>query len=526
MRLLVLSAILFSGMLCLTAQDASPFQGKLELLPVSPGEDSLLVRGEVRGPQGGRLFREALRLTAGPEPFGEEQTEIRVELQEAPPVDQEGYYPGEEAYFLWRVTPVPPRPREILWMEFQGCVDTLCYMPQSVGVLSEERTAEGEGPGDDPRAVLLAPPLYGYATPREFCAWLSGQGNAPASPEPNLLERVWRDGGWLLAALLTIGLGFLLNLTPCVLPMIPVTLGILGARGVGAGRGRGACLGAVYGGAMAVTYGLAGAAVVAFGGQFGALQATPLFHFLLGLVFLFLGLTLFDVLSLDFSRFRRVSLSQESQGSLETAALLGMSTALLAGACIAPVLIWVLLLSAKLYGEGHFLALGFPLLLGIGLGAPWPLLGAGLGILPKPGRWMTFLRKAMGVVILGFALQTVVQGVLLLRPAPPKGEFWRTDYAAALQEATLSQKPVLLYFWGAACKACHQMEDTTFQDQEVQKIWQNVVCVAAQGDRGEGRKLAEYWEVPGFPTFLLISPPPASPKGEEQEPSPEEPKLP
>ncbi|MGN0866619.1 MAG: cytochrome c biogenesis protein CcdA [Oligosphaeraceae bacterium] len=503
MRILLLIAFLLAGTRALKAQGDAPFQGKLEILPPSPGEEFLLVRGEIRGPAGGGLLPDALALST--ESTGEESG-FQVELLEAPPLREDGYYPGEEAHFLWKVTPIPPQPRENLRMDFQGCVDALCYMPQTVSPLGQE--APPKEAVDAREDTLLAPPLYGYANATEFRAWLSGQDN-PASPEreTNLLERVWQEGGWLLAALLTVGLGFLLNLTPCVLPMIPVTLGVLGARGAGIGRGRGACLGAVYGGTMALTYGVAGAAVVAFGGRFGALQATPVFHFLLAMVFLLLGLSLFDVLLLDFSRFRKVPLSQESRGSLGTAALLGMSTALLAGACIAPVLIWVLLLSAKLYGEGHLLALAFPVLLGMGLGAPWPLLGAGLGFLPKPGRWMTLLRRAMGVVILVCALQAVYQGWQLLRPAPPKGEIWRTDYSAALQEATLFQKPLLLYFWGAACKACHEMEKTTFQEEEVQKKLKGVVCVAVQGDRGEGAKLAEHYNVPGFPTFLLFSPP-------------------
>ena len=52
--------------------------------------------------------------------------------------------------------------------------------------------------------------------------------------------------------------------------------------------------------------------------------------------------------------------------------------ALLAGACVAPVVLQVILLSSSLYASGTTLALGLPFLLGIGMAAPWPLAGAGL----------------------------------------------------------------------------------------------------------------------------------------------------
>lgn len=504
-----LTALLFLSLFPLsTKASESPFQGTLRILEESRGEGTLLVEGEVKGPPGGKLFPKALVLSPAPSPEEEELPGFQVELLEKPPLEEDGYYPGEKARFLWRVTPIPPR--ESLWMGFQGCVDTLCYMPQWAGAAPQALLTRLSSP--EGKTGLLAQPLYGYADKEAFIAWLSGGGgkDAPA-PEENLLERVWGKGGWLLTALLTVGLGFLLNLTPCVLPMIPVTLGVLGARGAGFGRLHGACLGGIYGGAMAVTYGLGGAAVVAFGGHFGALQGTPLFQFSLALVFLLLGLSLLDCFLLDFSRFRKAPPPERPRGSFLTAAILGASAALLAGACVAPVLLWVLFLSARLYGEGHAAALWLPLLLGIGLGAPWPLLGAGLGSLPPPGKWMNLLRKAMGLLILGFALQSALQGVRLLAPASPKGDFWREDYAQAWEEARQTEKPILLYFWGAACKACHQMEKTTFQDEAVRQALEGYVCLDVQGDQGEGKRLAEQWKVPGFPTFLLLSPEAAEP---------------
>ena len=70
--------------------------------------------------------------------------------------------------------------------------------------------------------------------------------------------------------------------------------------------------------------------------------------------------------------------------------------ALLAGACVAPVVLQVVLFSSDLYAKGTVLALGLPFVLGIGMAVPWPLAGAGMTALPKPGAWMVRVKQVFG----------------------------------------------------------------------------------------------------------------------------------
>ena len=83
---------------------------------------------------------------------------------------------------------------------------------------------------------------------------------------------------------------------------------------------------------------------------------------------------------------------------------MGVVAALLAGACVAPVVISVLLLSARWYGEGMVAGLLLPFLLGLGMALPWPFAGAGLSFLPKPGKWMKWVKYSFGALILLFAV--------------------------------------------------------------------------------------------------------------------------
>ena len=78
--------------------------------------------------------------------------------------------------------------------------------------------------------------------------------------------------------------------------------------------------------------------------------------------------------------------------------------ALLAGACVAPVVIQVVLFSSNLYATGTSIALALPFVLGLGMALPWPIAGAGLASLPKPGAWMVRVKQAFGVVILATAV--------------------------------------------------------------------------------------------------------------------------
>ena len=96
---------------------------------------------------------------------------------------------------------------------------------------------------------------------------------------------------------------------------------------------------------------------------------------------------------------------------------MGAVAALLAGACVAPVVIQVVLFSSNLYATGTTIALALPFFLGIGMALPWPIAGAGLAALPKPGMWMVRVKQAFGVVILATAAYYGYEAYDLFRTA-------------------------------------------------------------------------------------------------------------
>src|SRR5438552_2405034 len=171
----------------------------------------------------------------------------------------------------------------------------------------------------------------GYLGAKDFLEFIH---NAETGVKPH----GWFEGGGPLAILLIVFLGGLaLNLTPCVLPMIPINLAIIGAGAQAGSRGRGFALGAAYGAAMAVVYGLLGLIVILTAGTFGTINSSPWFNLAIAALFVVLGLAMFDVLVIDFSSYGSRFTPGRRSGTFIMAFMMGAVAALLAGACVAPV---------------------------------------------------------------------------------------------------------------------------------------------------------------------------------------------
>ena len=110
---------------------------------------------------------------------------------------------------------------------------------------------------------------------------------------------------------------------------------------------------------MAVVYGVLGLVVILTAGTFGTINASPWFNAGIAVLFVVLGLAMFDVIDIDFSRFS-TGMGADKRGSFALAFTMGAVAALLAGACVAPVVIQVVLFSSSLYAGGTPLALALP----------------------------------------------------------------------------------------------------------------------------------------------------------------------
>jgi thiol:disulfide interchange protein len=448
-----------------------------------------------------------------------------------------------EGVAAWRFPLAGTTAPHAVKIEFQGCRKEpyTCFMPGTVewkigAESSASEAAAGDGVvaayGSIPSAATTSDwrdaaggfrvggTLPGYAPAESFLAFLDAAVHGRAT-DPGLFGNLRKRNMLMALALVLIG-GLALNLTPCVLPMIPINLAIIGAGSQGRSRRHGFFLGGAYGFGIMAVYGLLGVAAVLTGATFGALNASSWFNLAIALVFAVLALAMFDILAIDFSRYQRGGpAGGGARGRYGVALAMGGVSALLAGACVAPVVIAVLLYATALYVGGNPLGLLLPFVLGLGMALPWPLAGAGMGLLPRPGAWMVRVKHLFGVFILAaaayYAWQAYVLSPLGARSAPTEtavadgGVPWRSDLAAALAEAAAEGRPVFIDFWASWCKNCQAMDRTTFRDPAVQDRLREVVPVKFRAENPADpatKAVLDHFGVLGLPTFVVLLPHP------------------
>lgn len=409
----------------------------------------------------------------------------------------------------------------------RGCNESVCFLPvtETVQVVWDKH----ESPSNADVNMTVMPAKWtttdwrsltnrfgagqqrvGYLTTSELVAFLESAKEPSTTANQTPLRKWLTNSLWL--SLLTILLGGLaLNLTPCVLPMIPVNLAIIGAGDGATSRQRGLIRGALYGAGIAFAYGILGLLVVLTGAKFGAINASPWFNIGVAVIFVVLALAMFDLIYIDFSRFQgKIDLNGLRHGWLVVMTL-GALSAILSGACVAPVVFAVLLIAANLYANGNIAGLALPFILGVGMALPWPFAGAGLAWLPKPGRWMERIKQGFGILILLMAAYYAYTAITIWRQKPldvaSKG--WLTSLPEALIQADIEKKPVFIDFRASWCKNCHAMDATTFKDLEAQKRLDGFIKVMVQAEHpnlAPDRDILDAFGVIGLPTYVILKP--------------------
>jgi thioredoxin:protein disulfide reductase len=355
---------------------------------------------------------------------------------------------------------------------------------------------------------------------------IPGCGTAGCDSFSTYQQRGW---GWMYLG--SFGYGFLTSLTPCVYPMIPITLGIFGARGKDVSRGRALLLATAYVVGMGLTYATLGVIVAKIGGQFGTILANPFVVIPIVLLFAALAASMFGAFELNLPAAWQARLNQVGGHGFRGAFAMGMVGGLIAAPCTGPFLLSLLAFAAK---SGNELGGGSLLFIyALGMGVLFWVLAAFAMSLPRSGRWMEWVKSAGGVLLLlggiyfltpllsfmrhlavpegwflAASIAVIAAGLLLgaihLSFHAPLGEKLRkglgvalviagafaawsykltprhklpylTDEAAAFAQARAEHKGVMVDFSATWCVPCRELELTFGDDDIYEQIKKNFV---------------------------------------------------
>ncbi|HUK82524.1 MAG TPA: cytochrome c biogenesis protein CcdA [Verrucomicrobiae bacterium] len=374
-------------------------------------------------------------------------------------------------------------------LRYQACDDSVCLAPKSVPISIETQVATGP------------------AAPTHQEIFTAAQPPPPTSAKSsNQIERLIQDRGWFFAFFVVFLGGLALNLTPCVYPMIAITVSYFGGQGAQRSTGRAFVSSLIYCLGIVLTYSALGLAAALTGSLFGSALQSPVVLIGIAALLVALALSMFGLYELQPPQF----LMQKATGLSSKAGyvgvfFLGAVIGVIAAPCLAPFVVALL----AFVGQSGKPLLGWWLffVFGCGLGLPYVILGTysgALARLPKSGTWMVWVKRALGVVLIGVAIWFVSPLIGSKTADTSSPIAWQPYSAEAVASA---DKPVLIDFAADWCIPCKEMDKRTFSDQRViekSKQFRMLKADLTQTGSPEVDALASQFKILGVPTTVFL----------------------
>jgi thiol:disulfide interchange protein DsbD len=222
------------------------------------------------------------------------------------------------------------------------------------------------------------------------------------SQDNEIAGYIAEKGLFLTLILIFIG-GLALNLTPCVYPLIPITISFFGAQ-VSNNKAQKIIMALVYVLGMSITYSVLGLVAALTGGLFGSLLQNPFVVALIVLILLALALSMFGLFEIRIPQSIANFSGKNRQGYFGTA-LMGLTVGFIAAPCIGPFVLGLLVYVGQV--GNAFLGFLMFFILAMGLGFPYIFLAifsGSISKLPRSGEWMEGVKIIFGFVMIGLAL--------------------------------------------------------------------------------------------------------------------------
>lgn len=417
-------------------------------------------------------------------------------------------------------------------LRYQACNDSVCLPPKSVSAEISPSPAASPHPLPAARGEGSATFTPLSAAPKDKSAPL---------PKSKLTEVFEAHGLPLTLLVLFLG-GLALNLTPCVFPVIPITLGFFAMQSDGR-RSRRFALSGAYVAGIVLTYATLGVVAAMAGKLFGSWLQSPAVLIGFAVLMLVFATSMFGLWEFRVPQF--VAARSGGRAGVAGAAGMGLLVGIVAAPCVGPVVAALFVLVASV-GKP---IIGFAMFATLGFGLGFPYLVA-LNALPRPGEWMVHVKRAMGFVLIamafyflrsivgedvfrwgvaaslligavflfvvrgsgGRALRLAFAVALLIGGAAfawPRGEgahvAWQGYDAAVL--ASAHGKPVIVDFYADWCIPCKELDQKTFSDAAVARELDRFVRVKANLTNDQDarvQQLTKDYGIVGVPTIVFL----------------------
>ncbi len=433
----------------------------------------------------------------------------------------------------------------IVKLVYQSCNNSVCLAPTSVADTLQLTVTKDKSSASEVNANIFEHLKLDYAD------HISSVSNENDSSITSLLE----SHGLLIGLLFVFLGGLALNLTPCVYPLIPITVGYFGGQAEGSTK-KLFMMGLLFVIGMALTYSVVGVITALSGAVFGALLQNTYVILFIVLIFIVLSLSMFGVYEFKLPD-TLVAKAGGAKSGMYGAFFMGLTMGIVAAPCIGPFVIGlVTYVAAK--ADPYFGFLMF-FVLALGLGLPYLFLAvfsAKIKKLPRAGEWMEAVKHIFGFILIGMALYfllpllpktisgyvlpvfmlltaayllffeklaknvkgfklfKIIFSVLLigiavyaLVPNEKSSINWK-PYNETLLTAAPDKKGTIIDFYADWCIPCKELDATTFSDAKVITAAQNFITLKADMTKSlspEVDSLRNKYKIVGVPTVLILN---------------------
>ena len=433
----------------------------------------------------------------------------------------------------------------IVSLQYQSCNNMSCLPPKTIHdtlmvEVVDKSAAVSEVNQDIFKNIEIGSTSVAAANP----------GNA------NSITTTLEHSGLFLSLLFVFIGGLALNLTPCVYPLIPITVGFFGGQSEGSTK-KLFLMGLFFVIGMALTYSVIGVVTALSGAVFGALLQNPIVIVFIAVIFVILSLSMFGVYEFNLPN-SIVAKAGGAKSGYFGAFFMGLTMGIVAAPCIGPfVLGLVTYVAAKADPYYGFMMFFF---LALGLGFPYLILAVFSGKikkLPRAGEWMEAVKHIFGFILLGMALYFLlpllpksISGYLLpafmiisaiyialvdklankikgfrifkivfsavlvavavyaLIPSESNSIEWKPYNEAAIPANLSGSKGMIIDFYADWCIPCKELDAKTFTDAKVIASSKEFLTYKANMTKSlspEVEALRNKYGIIGVPTVLILN---------------------